>query len=54
MGKTAEQLKILLQVKEQMEDCHLVQDSTYMFLVQKIGVLVLPTIELSRCDPLYE
>jgi tetratricopeptide (TPR) repeat protein len=38
-GKTEDQLKILLLVKKQMEECHLEQDSTYMFLVQKIGLL---------------
>jgi CHAT domain-containing protein len=37
-GKTEDQLKILLQVKKQMDACHLELDSTYMFLVQKIGL----------------
>src|SRR5450631_328069 len=38
-GKTGEQLKILLELKKQMEDCHLEKDSTFIFLIQKIGVL---------------
>jgi tetratricopeptide (TPR) repeat protein len=37
--KTDEQLNIFLQFKKQMEECHLEQDSTFMFLTQKIGVL---------------
>lgn len=37
--KTENQLKELLQLQQQMKACHLEKDSSFMFLLQKIGVL---------------